>query len=253
MQNQLNQKLQDKEVYRWWNLERNLHRWDHDHYSKDNIEIHHVLKRQDVTLDYLDELNLKKGAKVLELGFGGGQMAKRILDKGYEYHGIDISELLVDAASDRCREYVDEGRAHFIAGSIEKKFNLDSGVFDAVLVCGALQYLGSPQNCFKEVSRVLKDNGAFIVCQANMYSLRKMVNIRYMMLKLQNCIMQEEFLYFPCFKSILTDTKLKKYFGIYKEYKWMNSKFMTKGCEIHVYDIKKRMYSYWRLKKILQN
>jgi ubiquinone/menaquinone biosynthesis C-methylase UbiE len=169
-------------------------------------------------------------------------MAKRILDKGYEYYGIDVSELLVDAASDRCREYVDEGKAHFIAGNIEKNFNLDSGVFDAVLVCGSLQYLGSPSNCFKEVSRVLKDNGAFIVCQANMYSLRKMVHI-----------MKEEYLYFPCFKSILTDTKLKKYFGRYKEYKWMSSKFMTKGSETHVYDIKKRMYSYWRLKKILQN
>lgn len=180
-------------------------------------------------------------------------MAKRILDKGYEYYGIDISELLVDAAKDRCRQYVDEGKAHFIAGSIEKDFNLDSGFFDAVLVCGALQYLGNPSNCLKEVYRVLKDDGGFIVCQANMYSLRKMVNIRYMILKLQNCIMQEEFLYFPCFKSILTDTKLKKYFGRYKEYKWMNSKFMTKGCMTHVYNIKKRMYSYFRLKKMLQN
>jgi len=44
MSAELNQKIQEKEVYRWWNLDRNLHRWDHDHYSKDNIEIHHVLK-----------------------------------------------------------------------------------------------------------------------------------------------------------------------------------------------------------------
>ena len=249
----INQKIQDQEVSRWWNIDRNLHRWDKEHYSKDNLEIHHVLKRQDMTLNYLDGLNLEKGAKVLELGFGAGQMAKRILDQGYEYYGIDISKLLASAASDRCSEYVEKGSAHFMVGSIEQDFNLDSKTFDAVLVCGALQYLGKPQNCFKEVSRVLKNNGSFIVCQANMYSLREMVRIRHLALKIQNVAMREEFLYSPCFKSLLTETKLKKYFKKYEKSKWMNNKFMLKGYDLHTFDIKKRLYSYWRLKSLLKD
>jgi ubiquinone/menaquinone biosynthesis C-methylase UbiE len=206
-----------------------------------------------MTLDYLDSLNLEKGAKVLELGFGAGQMAKRMLDQGYEYYGIDISQVLAGAASDRCEEYVKKESAHFMVGSIEKDFNLESEMFDAVLVCGALQYLGKPQNCFKEVSRVLKNNGSFIVCQANMYSLREMAHIRHLALKIQNVIMREEFLYSPCFKSLLTETKLKKYFRRYEKSKWMNSKFMLKGYDLHTFDIKKRMYSYWRLKSLLKD
>ena len=245
--------LQDKEVTRWWNVERNLDRWDKFHYSKENREMHHVLKRQDMTLAYLDAMNLGKDAKILELGFGGGQMAKRILDRGYEYYGIDISSGLADVASKRCKEYVKEGRAHFTASSIEKKFNFESDYFDAVLVCGALQYLAKPQNCFEEVSRVLKNKRDFVVCQCNMYSLREIFKIRHLVLKIQNLIMKEEFLYSPCYKSLLTETKLKKYFGKYENSKWMNTKFMTKGYDHHTFDIKKRLYSYWRLKSLLKD
>ena len=110
-----------------------------------------------MTLAYLDSTNLDKDAKILELGFGGGQMAKRILDRGYEYYGLDISSGLVEVASKRCEDYVKEGKAHFKASSIEKKFDFKDAYFDAVLVCGALQYLAKPSNCFEEVSRVLKN------------------------------------------------------------------------------------------------
>ncbi len=33
----------------------------------------------------------------------------------------------------------------------------------------------------------------------------------------------------------------------------MNSKFMLKGYDLHTFDIKKRMYSYWRLKSLLKD
>jgi ubiquinone/menaquinone biosynthesis C-methylase UbiE len=253
LNDEIDSDLQDKEVTRWWNIERNLDRWDNFHYSEENREINHVLKRQDMTLAYLDSMNLRKDAKILELGFGGGQMAKRILNRGYEYYGIDISSGLAEVASRRCEEYVKVGKAHFMASSIEKKFDLESNSFDAVLVCGALQYLARPENCFKEVYRVLKNKSNFVICQANMYSLREMPYIRHLALKIQNLIMNEEFLYSPCFKSLLTETKLKKYFGKYEKSKWMNTKFMIKGYDAHSFDIKKRMYSYWRLKSLLKN
>jgi ubiquinone/menaquinone biosynthesis C-methylase UbiE len=245
--------LQDKEVTRWWNIERNLDRWDNFHYSEKNREMHHVLKRQDMTLAYLDSMNLDKNAKILELGFGGGQMAKRILDRGYEYYGIDISSGLAEVATKRCIEHVKKGRAHFIASSIEKKFEFDGEYFDAVLVCGALQYLAIPKNCFEEVYRVLKNKSNFVVCQCNMYSLREIFRIRHLVLKIQNLIMKEEFLYSPCYKSLLTETKLKKYFERYEKSNWMNTKFMTKGYDHHTFDIKKRLYSYWRLKSLLKD
>lgn len=252
LNDEIDSEIQDQEVKRWWNFERNLDRWDNFHYSEENREINHVLKRQDMTLAYLDSMNLSKDAKILELGFGGGQMAKRILGRGYEYYGMDISSGLAEVASKRCKDYVDQGKAHFTASSIEKKFNFQDAYFDAVLVCGALQYLSNPLNCFDEVSRVLKNHQNFVVCQHNMYSLREIFRPRHFALRLQSLIMKEEFLYSPCYKSLLTETKLKKYFGRYEKSKWMNTKFMTKGYDHHEFDIKKRLYSYWRLKALLR-
>ncbi len=54
LKQEIDQEIQDQEVSRWWNIDRNLHRWDKENYSEYNIEIHHVLKRQDMTLNYLD-------------------------------------------------------------------------------------------------------------------------------------------------------------------------------------------------------
>ena len=40
-------------------------------------------------LYYMNKLKLKK-IKILELGFGGGQLAYKVIKKGNTYYGIDI-------------------------------------------------------------------------------------------------------------------------------------------------------------------
>jgi ubiquinone/menaquinone biosynthesis C-methylase UbiE len=247
---EIDQNLQNQEVSRWWNHPRNI-RWDNFYYSDENKDKFHVWTRMQKSLDYLDSLSLPNGSKVLELGFGGGQMANEILSRGFQYTGIDISEQLCEAATKRSIEYVEENLATFQVGSIEEDYSFKDEYFDVVMVCGALQYLGDPNKCFNEVNRVLKDNGHFIVCQSNMYSMRTWRYPRKAMLSLVNFIVQDEFLVSPCFKSILTETKLKKYFNKYQDSSFMNSKFMTKGYDKWEFKIKKRLYSYSRLKKML--
>jgi len=249
----IDEELQNKEVSRWWNQERNLQRWDEFHYSDTSPVLLHVLNRQNMALEYLDGLSLEKGAKVLELGYGTGQMAKRILDRGYEYYGIDISSRFSEAANKRCSDYVESGKAKFLVGSIEHEYDFEDESFDVVFVCGALQYLAHPSECFREVYRVLKTNKEFVICQANMYSIRSMFDIRKLIFMIVSYFTKEEFLYSPCFRSILLETKLKRYFDRYKNSNWMNSNFMTKGYDEHSFDIKKRQYSYWRLKSLLVN
>ena len=247
---EIDQNLQNKEVSRWWNHPRNI-RWDNFYYSDENKDKFHVWARMQKSLNYLDSLNLPKGSKVLELGFGGGQMANEILGRGYKYVGIDISEQLCEAAKNRSIEFVEKGLASFQVGSIEENYAFKDGIFDVVMVCGALQYLGNPHNCFSEVNRVLKDDGCYIVCQANMYSIRNWRYPRKAILSLVNFLVQDEFQVSPCFKSILTETKLKKYFQKYQESRFMNNSFMIKGYDEWEFKIKKRLYSYPRLLKIL--
>ena len=69
-----NTELQDKEVSGWWNDERTK-KWHKYTYDKNNPLSHHLILRQKKVLSFLQQLNLPKGAKVLELGGGAGQTA----------------------------------------------------------------------------------------------------------------------------------------------------------------------------------
>ena len=86
-----------------------------------------------------------------------------------------------------------------------------------------------------------------------MYPLLDIIKPRHMILKLVYFFLNEEFLISPCFKSILCESKLKKYFKKYENSNFMNSKFMTKGFDKWDYKIRKRLYSFNRLKKLLNN
>ncbi len=247
-----NQDLQDKEVKNWWNDEKTK-KWHHFTYDRDNPLSHHLVLRQKKVIDYLTSLNLPKGSKVLELGGGAGQTAKLICDLGYDFTGIDISQHLCDEAEKKCKKFVDNNTAKFIVQSMEKKFPLKDNEFDVCVIVGAIQYVGDLELCFNEIQRCLNKNGHIILCQANMYPLLDIIYPRHLILKLIYFICDEEFLISPSLKSIFCESKLGKYFKKYENSNFMNSKFMTKGTDDWKYKIRKRLYSYNRLKKLLNN
>ena len=84
-----NQNLQDKEVSGWWNDEKTK-KWHNFTYDKQNYLSNHLILRQKKVLDYLNSLNLPKGSKVLELGGGAGQTAKKICENGYEVKTFNV-------------------------------------------------------------------------------------------------------------------------------------------------------------------
>ena len=79
-----------------------------------------------------------------------------------------------------------------------------------------------------------------------MYTLVDIIYPRHLILKLIYFFFNEEFLISPSFKSMLCESKLGNYFK-----KFEHSKFMTKGIDKLDYKIRKRLYSFNRLKKIL--
>ena len=244
-----NKKKQGREVKRWWNYSRNL-RWD-KYYDDSSPDRFHVIHRQKTTLKLLDSLGLPKGAKILELGYGGGQTAKKLLDRGYEVHGIDISDQLCEVAKKRCKEYVDKNMAFFSVGSIEEKYDYDNQFFDAVIVCGALQYLHNIDDCLKEVFRTLKPNCHFIVAQRNMYAIKDLIGPRRLILSLICAFTGQKTELFASFRSMFLDNdsfghSLKKYENFFLKYK-----FLTKGDETHDFNFKKKLISFWRMKKNL--
>lgn len=245
------QDIQDQEVKNWWNDEKTK-KWHHFTYDENNYLSGHLILRQKKVLDYLKKLNLPQNAKILELGCGAGQTAKKICELGFDYVGIDISKHLCEESENKCEPYVKAGKAKFINQSIEKEYLLNDNDFDVCVIVGSMQYVGNLEICFNEIRRTLKKDSYIIICQANMFALLDLIYPRSLILRLIYFIFDEEFLISPSFKSMLCNSKLKKFFKRFENSKLMNTRFMTKGEDNWKYKIKKRMYSYRRLKKILE-
>ena len=189
------QSTHESAVKNWWNLEHNAKKWNGETYQP-SFETHlHYWERQRKTLDHVKSLKLDKNSKILELGFGGGETAEKLLKEGYIYYGIDISKGLCEQARVKHHVFVESGKAHFIEGSLEKNFPFEDNFFDLVIICGAIHYAGNLTKNFSEVSRVLKKNCHYIIGQGNMYTLNDLIVFRKFLRSLIWFLSKENFQY----------------------------------------------------------
>ncbi len=242
-------------VKSWWNSDHTKQKWHGQTYESD-FETHlHYWIRQEKTLKLLDELNLPKDSKILELGFGGAELAGKILDREFIYHGIDISEHLCENAKKIYSENINKGQAFFYKGSLEEKLNFEENYFDLVIICGAIHYAGKLSNNFLEVKRVLKKEGYYIIGQGNMFTLNDLISFR----KLLKCLIwyftNEKYMhsYSLSFRDIIFESKLKKYFLKYENSNFFKLNFMNKKSNSWKYKIHKRIFSFSSLKNTIEN
>tara|TARA_A100001015_G_C14952494_1_gene697340 strand:- start:472 stop:1422 length:951 start_codon:yes stop_codon:yes gene_type:complete len=241
-------------VKNWWNSDKTK-KWQHGGmYKKDFKNHQHVLFRKNRVLELVSDLNLPKNAKVLELGFGGAELAGDLLKSGYEYTGIDISKHLVNHAKKKYFKFLKNKKAKFINLSLEDKYNFKSNYFDLVIEVGAFQYAGNLTKTLNEIKRVLKVQGFFLMAQSNMYSFNNLMNFRRFVKALIWFFQKKNFFYnySLSFKDILLSTELT-FFKKYKNSKFMNFKFMTNYSEVWKYKIIKRLFSIGKMKKLLKD
>ena len=100
--------------------------------------------------------NLKGARRVLDVGCGEGQVARRVARLGTDVVGIDASMAQVSAAHDR------GGSPQFMRARAEQLPCL-SGGFDAVVVCLALEHADPFEPAISEIARVLAPGGRFLL------------------------------------------------------------------------------------------
>jgi ubiquinone/menaquinone biosynthesis C-methylase UbiE/peptidoglycan/xylan/chitin deacetylase (PgdA/CDA1 family) len=110
-----------------------------------------------------DLLNDLKGEKVLDIGCGPGVMVDHMVDKGFEFYGVDISEEMIRQARERFGHI---RSAQFSTGRIEKLEFPDS-FFDAVICMGVVEYIEDDGKAVREMARVLKPGGYAIITLPN--------------------------------------------------------------------------------------
>ena len=108
---------------------------------------------------------VEEPAKLLDIGFGGGQNIKNMCElfPEAEIYGIDYSE----ASYKRCKELnaceVEKGRVKLEIGSAES-LPYEADTFDFITALETVYYWPEIEECFKSVCRVMKEGGSFLVC-----------------------------------------------------------------------------------------
>jgi ubiquinone/menaquinone biosynthesis C-methylase UbiE len=109
-------------------------------------------------------LFLRPSDRVLEVGFGHGRTVARLASSVTLGHvaGIDVSETMTRLAMRRNRRAMTVGRVDLRTGSCASLPFAD-GQFDKALSVHTLYFFTDPQACFREVSRVLRPGGRFVL------------------------------------------------------------------------------------------
>ena len=112
-------------------------------------------------LEILNNLDLKAGQQVLDIGCGGGhlleELAKAVGPNGKAY-GLDSSEDQLIQARERCVEYNNVSIIQGFANDIKLKNNS----CDSVVSAQTFEYIKDVDESIEEVARILKPSSTFI-------------------------------------------------------------------------------------------
>lgn len=114
----------------------------------------------------------RAGSTCADLGCGRGgdviRLARRVGANGYVY-GIDVSDGMVEAAGKTLRES-GIGNAEIVKCSLEQ-LSLEDESIDLVVSNCTINHAENKENVWREIFRVLKNNGEFIV--NDIYSMER--------------------------------------------------------------------------------
>lgn len=112
----------------------------------------------------LENLNLKDGDNILEIGFGNGKFFSELDAKanGLNITGIDHSPEMVAEAIRLNRDLYEYGRLKTMAGSSDS-MPFDDDSFDKIFCINVIYFWENPELHLKEIHRVLKPGGYFCI------------------------------------------------------------------------------------------
>ncbi|MHA1677511.1 MAG: class I SAM-dependent methyltransferase [Promethearchaeota archaeon] len=99
--------------------------------------------------------NWKKGSKILDCACGNGLLTDYLCKKGFKCIGVDIKDLRISK------------KIHFKRQNLNEKFKFKDDSFDYVISIETIEHLENPRHFFREIRRILKKKGRFILTTPN--------------------------------------------------------------------------------------
>jgi len=108
------------------------------------------------------ELELKKGDKIYEIGFGSGLGIALIASKKPDctIHGIDFSELMVRKATKRNQKFIDEGIVYLKYGDFITTL-IDNEKYNKIFCLNVIYFWSDLSIVFRKIHSMLKKDGLF--------------------------------------------------------------------------------------------
>ena len=122
------------------------------------------VSHSEVTAWGLSHVDICKHFTILDVGCGGGQTIARLAATAAEgkVFGLDYSDASVAAARETNAAAIDQGRVDIQLGSVSRLPYAD-GTFDLVTAVETHYYWPDLANDVREVIRVLRPNGTFVI------------------------------------------------------------------------------------------
>lgn len=108
-------------------------------------------------------LEIKKEYTVLDLGCGGGRNIEYFLTKANKVYGIDHSETSVKMAREINKEAIESGRCQISVGDV-RSLPFENESIDIITAFETIYFWDDIEECFKEIYRLLKNGGQFLIC-----------------------------------------------------------------------------------------
>ena len=116
-------------------------------------------------VEYIDNRVSLDGAKVLDVGCGGGILAEALAHRGAQVTGIDLARDNIAVARDHAAA---QGLAiEYLEQSVEATAASSSGAFDVVTCLELLEHLPAPEQAVAACARAVRPGGAVFFSTIN--------------------------------------------------------------------------------------
>ena len=113
----------------------------------------------------LSHVTLSDKTAILDVGFGGGQNIRNMMQlaENARFYGIDYSPASYKKCQQVNQDAISQGKLEITVGSADA-LPYENSSFDLITAFETIYYWPNILQCFTGIHRVLKDKGAFLIC-----------------------------------------------------------------------------------------
>lgn len=146
------------------------------------IEIANMMHETNInmTRHSVQNLNIKDGNSILELGHGNAGHVEFIFEQAEDlkYYGLEMSELMFQEARQINRNFVSQKQAFFSLYD-GNAVPFEDTFFDKIFTVNTIYFWQEPEKLLSEIYRVLKPNGVFCITFAEESFMRTLPFTQY--------------------------------------------------------------------------